>query len=79
MEEVSICHPHKHQESMGRLRAYQNKPYMDRVPIGFAMKARYLIIQRGIGFVEYFASPEINFYRPIINFRWRMESMEDDF
>lgn len=80
MTRVSIkCDPLKRKKSMERLKAYERKTYIDRIPICFGVEARYLLAQRGIGFLEYFESPESNFYHQIMNFKWRMENIEDDF
>jgi hypothetical protein len=79
METIAIrCDSEKRNKSIERLRMFRKKGYLDRVPVLFGVEARYLLSARGAGFLEYFQSPESNFRHQLMNFKWRMEHLEDD-
>ena len=79
METIAIrCDSQKRSKSIERLRAFRRKEYLDRVPVLFGVEARYLLAARGVGFLEYFQSPESNLRHQLMNFKWRMEHLEDD-
>lgn len=80
MNKIEIkCDAKKREKSKLRLAAFENQKYIDRVPVMFGVEARYLLDERGVGFLEYFETPENNFYHQLMNFKWRMEHIEDDF
>jgi len=79
VKKISInCDAHKREQSIKRMHLYCRREYLDRVPVYFGVEARYFLKERGIGFLEYFESPEKNLYHQLMNFKWRMEHLEDD-
>lgn len=80
MNKISIkCDDSKREKSIQRMKAYERKEYIDRVPAYFGIEARYMLKERGVGFIEYCGTPESNFHNQILNFKYRMENFEDDF
>ena len=79
MHEVSIkCDAKKREQSIEGMRLYREGKYLARVPVYFGVEARYFLKERGVGFLEYFESPERNLHHQLMNFKWRMEHLEDD-
>ncbi|MFC1717644.1 uroporphyrinogen decarboxylase family protein [Candidatus Poribacteria bacterium] len=68
----------KIQASRERMKAYAQFDYSDRVPVVLGVSLRYILQERGIGYDEYFGSPESEVYHQLMNRKWRLEHICDD-
>lgn len=68
----------KMQASRERMKAHAQFAYFDRVPVVLGVSLRYVLRERGIGYDEYFSSPEAEVYHQLMNRKWRLEHICDD-
>ncbi len=68
----------KMQASRERMKAYAQFEYFDRAPVVLGVSLRYILRERGIGYDEYFSSPESEVYHQLMNRKWRLEHICDD-
>ena len=58
---------------------YQNRRYLDRIPIQTGLQTHYFLHDRGVGFLEYFSSARAQVYHQLMNIKWRLENIEEDY
>lgn len=64
--------------SRERMKANAQFEYYDRVPVVLGVSLRYILRERGIGYEEYFSSPESEIHHQLMNRKWRLEHINDD-
>ncbi|MBM4050967.1 MAG: hypothetical protein FJ279_38210, partial [Planctomycetes bacterium] len=80
MTKIDIRYPKEAMaKSRERMAAHQEFRYVDRVPVVAGISARYTLQQRGVGFREFFSSPEAQVYHQLMNLKWRLENLREDF
>lgn len=78
-EKININFPLERMEkNKKRLEAWKNWEYVDRVPVVLGVEARVPLYRRGVGFKDYFTSPERQFINQIHNSKWIIENIADD-
>ncbi len=76
---IELSYPEdKMQTSRERMKAHAQFKYFDRVPVVLGVSLRYILRERGIGYDEYFSSPESEIYHQLMNRKWRLEHICDD-
>lgn len=58
---------------------YKNRRYLDRIPIQAGLQTHYFLHNRGVGFLEYFSSAKAQVYHQLMNVKWRLENIEEDY
>ena len=58
---------------------YQHREYLDRIPVQLGLQAGYFFDIRDVGFLEYFSDAKAQVYHQIMNIKWRLENIEEDF
>ena len=66
------------QVSRERMKAHAQFEYHDRVPVVCGVSLRYIFRERGVGYNEYFSSPQAEVYHQLMNRKWRLEHIHDD-
>ena len=66
------------QASRERMKAHAQFEYHDRVPVVCGVSLRYIFRERGVGYNEYFSSPQAEVYHQLMNRKWRLEHIRDD-
>ncbi|MBM4049156.1 MAG: hypothetical protein FJ279_28995 [Planctomycetes bacterium] len=80
MTKIDIRYPKEAMaKSRERMAAHREFRYVDRVPVVAGISARYTLQQRGVGFREFFNSPEAQVYHQLMNLKWRLENLREDF
>ena len=64
--------------SRERMKARAQFSYFDRVPVVCSVSLRYILLERGVGYDEYFSNPESEVYHQLMNRKWRLEHIYDD-
>ena len=76
---IELSYPEdKMQTGRERMKAHAQFKYFDRVPVVLGVSLRYILRERGIGYDEYFSSPESEIYHQLMNRKWRLEHICDD-
>jgi len=76
---IELSYPEKEmQASRERMKAHAQFQYADRVPVVLGVSLRYILRERGIGYDEYFSSPESEVYHQLMNRKWRLNNVRDD-
>ena len=66
------------QISRDRMKAHAQFRYSDRAPVVCGVSLRYILRERGVGYDEYFSSPESEVCHQLMNRKWRLENICDD-
>lgn len=61
-----------------RRRSFELLEPLTRPPVYFGCEPRFILDQRGIGFLEYFSEPRIQAYHQVMNLKWVLENVPDD-
>jgi len=70
--------PEKAEKSQKRFEDFENFKKPDRIPVVLGLDLRYYTTRRGISFTEFFQSPENMVYHQLINYKWRLEHLKED-
>ncbi|MCD4681565.1 MAG: uroporphyrinogen decarboxylase family protein, partial [Bacteroidales bacterium] len=81
MTKINISYPEdKIRQSRERLNSvYEKRKYLDRIPIQVGLQTNYFLNLRGVSFLEYINDAKAQVYHQIMNVKWRLENIEEDF
>lgn len=58
---------------------HRDHRYLDRIPVQAGLQPNYFLAMRGVGFLEYFGSAKAQVYHQLMNIKWRLENIEEDY
>jgi uroporphyrinogen-III decarboxylase len=81
MTHIDIIYPEeKIKQSRDRLNnVYNKQKYLDRIPVQIGLQTGYFLDIRKFGFLEYFSDAKAQVYHQIMNIKWRLENVKEDF
>ncbi|MDP7254554.1 MAG: uroporphyrinogen decarboxylase family protein [Planctomycetota bacterium] len=78
-EKIELRYPEQKIEENRRLRAPVPRfEYEERVPVIFGVGTRFVLHERGVGFLEYFSDPKTHLRHQLLNQKWKLENMPGD-
>ncbi len=81
MTRIDIKYPkEKIRKSRERINSvYQDRKYLDHIPVQLGLQTGYFFDIRNVGLLEYFSDAKAQVYHQIMNIKWRLENIEEDF